>query len=68
MKLIYQATAEPVHIGDTVPLGNVIYFRRPHKPDAEGKITIQTGKRQVDCREVYVSLIGAEWVEREARA
>jgi hypothetical protein len=68
VKLVYKATGAPVRIGDTVPQGKVVYFRAPHKASAEGRVTVQTGKRQVDTREYYASVIGAVWIEREDRA
>ena len=55
--------------GDKVTLSNgtevkVHYFREPHKPGSQGKVTVQEGG---STREYYVSIIGAVWVEREDR-
>jgi hypothetical protein len=72
MKLVYKATGKPVEIGDRVDIRNctnvVAYFRQPHKPDSEGKVTLRMpGEGEPLGREYYVSVIGAEWIEREDR-
>lgn len=73
MKLIYKGTTREVKVGDVVAdpsraadgvLGVVHYFRPPHKPSSSGKVTVQCAGAM---REYYVSVIGAEWVEREDR-
>ena len=65
MKLVYTETNEPVNVGDRVcGLGapmEVTYFREPHKPSSEGKVSLSNG------REYYVSAIGAKWIDREDR-
>ena len=67
MKLVYKdRPAVEVKIGDVVFLDGemrrkVEYFRTPHKPSSEGKVTLDNGA------EYYVSVIGAEWIEREDR-
>lgn len=40
---------------------NSPYFSHPHKPSSEGKVSLENGM------EYYVSVIGAEWIEREDR-
>lgn len=71
MILIYKATGTEVKVGDQIITNNgqwvrVTYFRPPHKPSSEGKISIETLDRKSE-REFYVSVIGAEWIEREDR-
>lgn len=69
MKLVYKETGIEVKEGDIVlkRSGNWVVesFRPPHKPDSEGKVAVRfhTGNAQ----EYYVSVIGAEWIEREDR-
>lgn len=71
MRLIYEATGQEVKVGDVVKdfRGDeceVTYFRPPHKPSSQGKISIRkTGKEF--SQEVYVGVIGAKWIEREDR-
>jgi hypothetical protein len=71
MRLIY--TNDPgreVKVGDDVELAHsgqqarVHYFRPPHKPESEGHVTVLVNGT---TREYYVSVIGAEWIEREDR-
>lgn len=70
MKLVYKYTNKPVLVGDTVKVwGNpacVDDFQPPDKPDSAGKVKVTfllTGEKW----EFYVTIIGAEWVEREDR-
>lgn len=73
MKFVYKATGKPVKLGDTVVLRDgqgftVDYFREPHKPDSEGKVTLLAeGAQRPHGTEFYASVIGAEWIEREDR-
>jgi len=71
MRLVYAATQKPVKFGDPVTLNGqqftVDSFRKPHKPDSEGKVSLRQGNWPFPS-EVYVSIIGAEWIEREDRA
>jgi hypothetical protein len=66
MNLIYKDSKKPVKVGDPVVVGGVTttvdHFPQPHKPNSEGKVTLGTGATY------YVSVIGAEWVDREDRA
>lgn len=72
MRLVYKATGKEVKVGDIATMrdGNqceVKYFRPPHKSSSSGKVTV----KEVGCScdmEYYVSVIGAEWIEREDRA
>lgn len=71
MKLVYKATGKEVKIGDSVTLSSgekctVTYFRPPHKPSSSGKVSVRTEYDSFDM-EYYVSVIGAEWIEREDR-
>lgn len=75
MKLVYKATGLPVALGDLVTLGDakewmrVASFRRPHKPSSQGHVTVEPLNPRwiADRREYYVSIIGAEWIDREDR-
>ena len=67
MKLVYNWSNESVKIGDRVKLSDgtwveVHYFRPPHKPSSQGKVSVKQGG---STREYYVSVIGATWIERE---
>jgi len=71
MKLVYKDTNNEVKVGDSVILfdgtvGKVTYFRPPHKSSSSGKVSIRMDGDSFDS-EYYVSVIGAEWVEREDR-
>lgn len=70
MKLVYKNTGKEVKVGDEIILSGgekckVDYFREPHKSSSEGKVTVQFGENKFNCREYYVSVIGAVWVEEE---
>jgi hypothetical protein len=71
MRLIYDKTGEPVKAGDVIHLdGAACYvygFREPHKPASSGKVTVKAMDDNGFCREYYVSVIGATWVDREDR-
>ena len=72
MRLVYKENGNEVKVGDVVKLSDgkeciVRYFAPPHKPSSSGKITVQVEKGEFDCMEYYVSVIGAEWIEREDR-
>lgn len=68
MKLIYKDSKEEVKVGDRRQLDDGIYtveaFEQPYKPSSQGKITV---KRDDDdfAQTFYVSVIGAEWIDRE---
>ena len=71
MRLVYKATGKEVKVGDiaTTFRGKkceVKYFRPPHKPNSEGKISVRSEGDSFDM-EYYVSVIGAEWIDREDR-
>jgi len=78
MRLVYQETGDEVRVGDRVVLrdGEVVevtYFRPPHKPSSSGKVCVRTvsddpADEWRSDSEYYVSVIGAEWIEREDRA
>jgi hypothetical protein len=78
MRLVYTATQKTVAVGDTVTVDGqeytVDFFRQPTSAASEGKVTIMLPKKNpkytmLRCgRELYVSAIGAEWIEREDRA
>lgn len=65
MKLVYKATGLPVQVGDTVAVrdgsAQVDSFPKPHKPESSGYVYLSNGANY------YVSVIGAEWIEREDR-
>jgi hypothetical protein len=73
MRLVYKAnpTVE-VKVGDSVYLDGqpwtVEFFRPPRSAASEGRVSL--GHDDLDgtmTREYYVSVIGAEWIEREDR-
>lgn len=66
MRLIYTATGKEVQIGDMTPHGKVVGMPKPHKPESEGKIYVKKTQRAME-EQYYVSVIGAEWIEREDR-
>ena len=75
MRLVYKEhnghnkPGTQVAIGDRVCIGltharhKVTYFAKPHKPSSSGKVTVVNASGQES--EFYVSVIGAEWIERE---
>jgi hypothetical protein len=69
MQLVYNFNNDPVKVGDMVTLSDgteveVHYFREPHKPESQGKVTV---KEHGTTREYYCSIIGAVWKFREDR-
>jgi hypothetical protein len=72
MRLVFKETGKEVKVGDVVSLkdGNarVNYFREPHKPASEGKITVEWLNGKGGTAEFFVSVVGAEWIEREDRS
>lgn len=71
MRLVYKATGKEVKVGDVVKTSRgekceVKYFRPPHSSASEGKISVRLEDKSFDM-ESYVSVIGAEWIEREDR-
>jgi len=73
MKLIYTKTGKEVVVGDEVTRDDgevlvVTYYREPHKSASEGKVSVcHPGGDEFSSMEYYVSIIGAEWIEREDR-
>lgn len=71
MRLIYTKTGKEVTIGDLVTLNDgdvaeVSFFRKPHKPSSGGKVSVTYPDKDWQ-HEFFVSVIGAEWIEREDR-
>jgi hypothetical protein len=71
MRLVYKANGNEVKVGDVVKTSRgekceVRYFRPPHSPSSEGKISVRFDDNSFD-NEYYVSVIGAEWIDREDR-
>lgn len=73
MRLVYiegPNKGQEVKVGDIVVKDNcslkVVYFRKPTSPASSGKVTVRDGKARHE-QEFYVSIIGAEWIEREDR-
>lgn len=78
MKLIYKKSfGTEIKAGDEVKRGDqvllrdgtlvtVAYFVKPHKPNSEGKVSVREPGSEWD-REYYVSVIDAEWIDREDR-
>lgn len=76
MELVYAHRDDiAVKVGDQVVLDTstgddgtrvkVAYFRPPHKPSSEGKITVEFPDGS--HREFYVSVLGMIWINREDR-
>jgi len=73
LRLIHEASGIRAHVGDFV--GNkrnnevrfISYFREPHKPASEGKVSTQVTYGDSSSRENYVSVWGLKWIEREDR-
>lgn len=65
MRLVYSKTGKPVRVGDEVTVSGVVSRIEscppPHKPDSSGRVFLSNGANY------YVSLIGAEWIDREDR-
>lgn len=70
MRLIYIDTKKEVKEGDIVTIQggrfSVIAFDPPHKPSSEGKVVVGCAISNGQ-QEYYVSVIGAEWIERADR-
>lgn len=71
MRLVYKGTEKEVKVGDVVTdfrgdKATVKYFREPHKPSSEGKITVTEDGSDWSA-EYYVSVYGLEWIDREDR-
>lgn len=70
MRLVYIATQKPVTKGDLLTLNGATVavqdFPQPHKPASSGKVTVWDDVNQ-QASTYYVSVIGAEWIEREDR-
>lgn len=69
MRLVYTKTGTEVKEGDVVEVAHgqkveVTYFREPHKPSSSGKVSVRYFEND-GTMEYYVSVIGAEWIERE---
>lgn len=72
MRLVYKATQKPVRLGDRHTISGhklaVNFFDKPHKPSSEGKVSMRVvGQPSAIGPYYYVSVIGAEWIEREDR-
>lgn len=70
MRLVYKDTGVEVKVRDIwvsddgVKL-TVDSFEKPHKPASSGYVYLSYGNAQTVS--YYVSVIGAEWIEREDR-
>lgn len=69
MKLVFKATGKPVALGDAVTIDGeahtVMFFRPPHSPASSGKVVVAPAGNPRAATEYYVSVIGAEWIDRE---
>jgi hypothetical protein len=72
MRLIYEKTGQDVRAGDLVTTRDgeefrLDFYREPHKPSSTGRvyITPTAGGGQL---ELFPSVIGAKWIEREDQA
>jgi hypothetical protein len=62
---------DAVHLGDSVFTFRgepcvINHFATPHKSSSEGKISVQV-EGSTHSSEFYVSVIGAQWIDREDR-
>ena len=62
---------DPVYLGDNVftfrgEPAVVNHFALPHKSSSEGEISVQVDGEKYSS-EFYVSVIGAQWIDREDR-
>jgi hypothetical protein len=73
MRLVFKRSGREVKIGDKIDIAGggdpaeiveVTYFRPPHKPSSSGKVSVKDVHSGQES-EFYVSVIGAEWIERE---
>jgi hypothetical protein len=71
MRLVYAGTNDEVKCGDVVHIDSIPHyvemFREPHKPSSSGKVYVKEMTELGFGKEFYVSVIGAEWIEREDR-
>jgi hypothetical protein len=71
MRLVYDKTGLPVKAGDVIHLDGqphfVHGFREPHKPASSGKVSVKAMNDAGYCREYYVGVIGATWIDRDDR-
>jgi len=70
MRLVYADTQKEVQVGDEVTdfrgdKCTVLSFKKPHKAASSGHVELRDDLGQE--REYYVTVIGAEWIEREDR-
>jgi hypothetical protein len=68
-KLVYAGTRKEVHIGDVARdfRGDaviIVAFSPPHKSNSTGKVCVRDYGHDIE-REVYVSVIGATWIDRD---
>lgn len=74
MRLVYTngpKKGQLVKVGDRADMSSgeqviVRSFREPHKPASEGHVAVKFPGAKME-RMYYVSVIGAEWIEREDR-
>jgi hypothetical protein len=71
MKLVYKGTNDVVKCGDVVHIDSIPHyvemFREPHKPSSSGHVVVKEMTELGFSKEFYVSVIGAEWIERNDR-
>jgi hypothetical protein len=74
MRLVYKTDpTRLVKVGDVIEACDgtkmqVMHFKEPHKPASEGKVSVRPVGADFGDSEYYVSVIGAEWVDREDRS
>lgn len=76
MRLVSELTGKEVKAGDVVLVDGeawIIQFApKPHKPESSGRVYLVAPDHEERTtpnatRSYYVSVIGAEWIEREDR-
>lgn len=70
MRLVYELTGRECKAGDVTLVDGqawiITHTPKPHKPESSGRVSLESPSG-ANTRTLYVSVIGAEWIEREDR-
>ena len=68
MQLVYEASGQPVLVGDVVYVDNEMLYvwgiTPPHKPASTGRVLCSTKADRAPTREWFPNVIGAKWIGR----